>query len=110
MSGNRRHKLELTWIGKEYRPKLEPRILLEEPEKSYHAPYRITDHDIFDNRLIFGDNLLALKALEQEFTGKIRCIYVSDHRGSNSQVIDFEGVEIYPIFAVKTNNPGKSNT
>jgi hypothetical protein len=36
--------------------------LLEDPEKSYHAPHRVTDHDIFDNRLIFGDNLLALKA------------------------------------------------
>jgi len=52
-------KLELTWIGKESRPRLEPRILLEDPERSYHAPHRITDHDIFDNRLIFGDNLLA---------------------------------------------------
>ncbi len=59
-----RTKLELTWIGKENRPKLEPRILLEEPEKSYHAKHRVTENDIFDNRLIFGDNLLALKALE----------------------------------------------
>lgn len=71
-----KQKLELTWIGKENRPRLEPRILLEEPDKSYHAPHRVTDHDIFDNRLIFGDNLLALKALEQEFTGKIKCIYI----------------------------------
>jgi len=69
-------KLELTWIGKENRPRLEPRILLEVSEKSYHAPHRATDHDIFDNRLIFGDNLLALKALEQEFTGKIKCVYI----------------------------------
>src|SRR3954447_21792670 len=37
-------------------------------------------------------------------------LYVSDHRGSNSQAVDFEGVEIYPIFAVKIENPGKSNT
>ncbi len=36
----------------------------------------MTDKDIFDNRLIFGDNLLALKALEQEFAGKIKCIYI----------------------------------
>lgn len=69
-------KLELTWIGKEIRTKLEPRILLGDPEKSYHAPHRVTDHDLFENRLIFGDNLLALKALEQEFTGKIKCIYI----------------------------------
>src|SRR5438132_1166529 len=76
MSFTSKQKLELTWIGKGYRPKLEPRILLEESEQSYHTPHRITDHDIFDNRLIFGDNLLALKALEQEFTGKIKCIYI----------------------------------
>lgn len=72
----RNPKLELTWIGKENRPKLEPRILLEDPEKSYHAAHRVSDQDIFDNRLIFGDNLLALKALEQEFAGKIKCIYI----------------------------------
>jgi adenine-specific DNA-methyltransferase len=69
-------KLELVWIGKENRPRLEPRILLEDPEKSYHAPQRVGPNDRFDNRLIFGDNLLALKALEQEFTGKIKCIYI----------------------------------
>jgi adenine-specific DNA-methyltransferase len=71
-----KQKLELTWIGKEKRPRLEPRILLEDPEKSYHARHRISENDIFDNRLIFGDNLLALKALEQEFTGKVKCVYI----------------------------------
>ena len=69
-------KLELTWIGKTNRPKLEPRILLEKPEKSYHARHRVTDRDLFDNRLIFGDNLLALKALEQEYTGRIKCAFI----------------------------------
>lgn len=71
-----KQKLELTWIGKERRPKLESRILLEEPEKSYHAKHRVSENDLFDNRLIFGDNLLALKALEQEFSGKVKCIYI----------------------------------
>lgn len=75
MTGNKR-RLELTWIGKENRPRLEPRVLLEDPDKSYHAQHRVTDHDLFDNRLICGDNLLALKALEDEFTGKIKCIYI----------------------------------
>lgn len=55
---------------------MEPRILIEESEKSFHAGHRITENDIFDNRLVFGDNLLALKALEQEFSGKIKCIYI----------------------------------
>ncbi len=71
-----KQKLELTWIGKENRPKLEPRILLEDTDKSYHAPHRVSDKDIFDNRLIFGDNLLALKALEQDYAGKVKCIYI----------------------------------
>ena len=69
-------KLELTWIGKETRHKLEPRLLVEDPAKSHHAPFRVGKNDFFDNRLIFGDNLLALKALEQEFGGKIKCIYI----------------------------------
>ncbi len=69
-------KLELTWIGKDKRPKLEPRILLEDPAKSYHASHRVTDNDIFDNKLIFGDNLLALKALEQEYVGKVKCVFI----------------------------------
>ena len=73
---NRKTRLELTWIGKENRPKLEPRVLIEDPEKSYHAAHRVSEDDIFDNRLIFGDNLLALKALEQEFAGKVKCIYI----------------------------------
>ena len=71
-----KQKLELTWIGKGKRPKLEPRILLENPEMSYHAKHRFSDNDIFDNRLIYGDNLLALKALEQEFSGKVKCVYI----------------------------------
>ena len=41
-------KLELTWIGKENRPKLEPRILLEDPEKSYHPKHRVTGKDVFE--------------------------------------------------------------
>ncbi len=73
---NHKTKLELTWIGKENRPKLEPRVLIEDPGKSYRAARRVSENDIFDNRLIFGDNLPALKALEQEFTGKVKCIYI----------------------------------
>lgn len=69
-------KLELTWIGKDKRPKLEPRILLEDPELSYHASQKVSENDIFDNKLIFGDNLLALKALEQEYTGKVKCVFI----------------------------------
>lgn len=62
-------KLELTWIGKGEEPKLEPRILIENPEYSYGDPNT-------GNMLIHGDNLLALKALEQDFAGKVKCIYI----------------------------------
>ena len=62
-------KLELTWIGKGNEPQLEPRILIEDPSKSFGDPKS-------ENMLIYGDNLLALKALEQNFTGKIKCIYI----------------------------------
>ena len=72
----KKQKLELTWVGKENRPRLEPRILLEDTSKSHHGAHRVSDDDIFDNRLIFGDNLLALKALEQEFAGKVKCVYI----------------------------------
>lgn len=68
-------KLELTWPGKEERPRLEPRILIEDPAKSYHAKVR-REGDIFDNMLIKGDNLLALKALEQDYAGKVKCVYI----------------------------------
>jgi adenine-specific DNA-methyltransferase len=90
----RKQKLELTWIGKENRPRLEPRILLEDRERSYHAAYRVKDQDVFDNRLIFGDNLLALKALEQEFAGKVRCVFIDPPYNTGSAFAHYDdGVE-----------------
>lgn len=76
-------KLELTWIGKDERPRLEPRILLEDKERSYHASARVSENDIFDNILIKGDNLLALRALEQNYTGKVKCIYIDPPFNTN---------------------------
>lgn len=66
---NKKQKLELTWIGKDREINLEPRILVEVPEKNYGDTNT-------ENMLIHGDNLLALKALEQEYSGKIKCIYI----------------------------------
>lgn len=66
---NNKPKLELTWIGKNDEIKVEPRILIHDKDKSYG------DQDT-ENMLIHGDNLLALKALEQEYAGKIKCIYI----------------------------------
>lgn len=85
-----KQKLELTWIGKDARPKLEPRILLEDLSKSYHAKHRVSDGDIFDNRLIFGDNLLALKALEQEFSGKVKCVFIDPPYNTGSAFTHYD--------------------
>lgn len=73
---SKKTKLELTWIGKDERPKLEPRILIEDPAKSYHAAARRSEADIFDNMLIKGDNLLALKALESRYEGQVKCVFI----------------------------------
>ena len=69
MTQHKLQKLELTWIGKGEEPKLEPRILIENSEFSYGDPNS-------ENVLIQGDNLLALKALEQDYAGKVKCIYI----------------------------------
>lgn len=65
------NKLELTWYGKENELKIEPRLLIENKELSN------TDNDPdTENMLIHGDNLMALKALENKYANKIKCIYV----------------------------------
>ena len=61
-------KLELTWVGKYDEHKIEPRILVEDKSKSYGDPNS-------ENMLIHGDNLIALQALQQDFSGRIKCIY-----------------------------------
>jgi len=71
------NKLELTWVGKGEQINPEPRILIEKPEYAYG------DGDS-DNMLIHGDNLLALKALELEYAGKISCIYIDPPYNSHN--------------------------
>jgi adenine-specific DNA-methyltransferase len=86
-------KLELTWPGKEDRPRLEPRILIEDPAKSHHAAVR-RDGDQFDNLLIKGDNLLALKALEQDYAGKVKCVFIDPPYNTGSAFEHYDdGVE-----------------
>lgn len=62
-------KLELTWVNKNKELNIEPRILVEDKTKSYGDPNA-------ENMLIHGDNLIALKALERDFAGKIKCVYI----------------------------------
>ena len=100
-------KLELTWTGKDKRPRLEPRILVEDKSISYyrarpaHVPSDLLDEmdekappEISDNRLVFGDNLLALKALENEFLGKVKCVYIDPPYNTGSAFVHYDdGVE-----------------
>lgn len=84
-----KQKLELTWVGKGNRPRLEPRILLENVDKSYHAAHLGSD-DIFDNTLIHGDNLLALRALEQGFSGKVKCVFIDPPYNTGSALEHYD--------------------
>lgn len=80
MAQNNKYKLELTWIGKnDERQPLEPRILIENKEYSYGEPETgvlPNGKPWKGNMLIHGDNLLALKALEQDYAGQVKCIYI----------------------------------
>ena len=87
---NNNNRLELTWVGKEKRAQVEPRILLDDPSLSYHAPARKTAADQFDNLLIQGDNLLALKALETEYSGKVKCVFIDPPYNTGSAFTHYD--------------------
>lgn len=97
-------KLELTWIGKDQRPRLEPRILIEDKTLSYRAeasePIQADllaenrPASIYDNLLIQGDNLLALKALESKYAGQVKCVFIDPPYNTGSAFEHYEdGVE-----------------
>jgi len=65
------NRLELTWYGKSEPIRIEPRLLIENTELS-----NISADSSTENMLIHGDNLLALKALEKDFVGQVKCIYI----------------------------------
>ncbi len=76
MEQERKLKLELTWVNKDKPLKLETRLLIEDESKSYHACAKHGVNDQFENMLIHGDNLLALKALLPKYRGLVKCIYI----------------------------------
>ena len=93
---DRNLKLELTWVGKDHRPRLEPRILLEEAERNYTATTRVSEDDQFENMLIFGDNLLALKALatDEKVRGQVKCIFIDPPYNTGSAFEHYDdGIE-----------------
>lgn len=78
------NKLELTWYGKDKEIKLEPRLLIENKDLS-----NCSDENC-ENMLIHGDNLLALKALENKFTGKVKCIYIDPPYNTGAAFKDYD--------------------
>ncbi|MGC9200073.1 MAG: hypothetical protein ACP5E5_14235 [Acidobacteriaceae bacterium] len=75
-----------------------------------HAAQCVTDNDIFDNRRIFGDNLLALKALEQEFTGTVKCIFIDPHYNTGSAFTHYDdGAECSILFCTTTSSRTSSD-
>lgn len=65
------NRLELTWYGKDEPIRIEPRLLIENTELS-----NVGGDSDTENMLIHGDNLLALKALEKDYAGQVKCIYI----------------------------------
>lgn len=65
------NRLELTWYGKDESIRIEPRLLIENTELS-----NVGGDSDTENMLIHGDNLLALKALEKDYAGQVKCIYI----------------------------------
>ena len=56
---------------------LETRLLVQLEAVGETNPDNLNDlYEQGDNLLIKGDNLLALKALERHFAGKVKCIYI----------------------------------
>lgn len=79
------NKLELTWHGKDKEIKVEPRILIEDQEKS-----NASNDPATENMLIHGDNLLALKALEAKYGGQVKCIYIDPPYNTGSAFAHYD--------------------
>jgi adenine-specific DNA-methyltransferase len=86
---SKKQKLELTWIGKDSPSRPEPRILLEDPTLAHHAASRFVN-DVFDHQVICGDNLLGLKALEKDLTGRVKCIYIDPPYNTGSAFANYD--------------------
>jgi len=83
MNNKKRNILELSWVNKDESPIIEPRILIEDSNYSY-------GNSDSGNMLIYGDNLLSLKALEQEYIGKIKCIYIDPPYNSGNAFKEYD--------------------
>ena len=113
-----KQKLELTWIGAENQPRLEGKALTAENTKNTEnsdslrslRSLRLNDPgDLFENRLIFGDNLLALKALESQRNEKHRALFGAQNKVDQQReelIANIEGkltqrADLKPLFTLR---------
>lgn len=90
-------KLELTWVGKyDEAPGIEPRLLIENPDYSYgsYEEHTLPNGKVWKgNVIVHGDNLLALKSIEEDYRRCVKCIYIDPPFNTGSR-IDADGKEI----------------
>jgi hypothetical protein len=77
----KKQKLELTEIGKEHRPKLDPRILIKDPTQSHHAKQRATD------------NGLSIIAFSAATIGSHSKLWKSRRQGDHSERLRLRRIE-----------------
>lgn len=83
--------LELAWVGKSDRSSFESRALVQDLALSYRVPGA---EDSAVNRIVHGDNLHVLQALQGEFAGRIRCIYIDPPFNTGQTLENYhDGVE-----------------
>lgn len=69
-------RLELIWPGKSSSlPPALPRLTAD-AALSYHAPLSVHPNATFDNHLIFGENMLAMQSLREQYADKFACVYI----------------------------------
>ncbi|RVB68987.1 site-specific DNA-methyltransferase, partial [Mesorhizobium sp. M7A.F.Ca.CA.002.04.1.1] len=74
-------------------PSIEPRILVPDDDFSHIASEKKTG-DLYANSLIQADNLLALKSLQDEIGGMVKCIFIDPPYNTGSAFEQYQdGVE-----------------
>ncbi|MET3288062.1 UNVERIFIED_CONTAM: adenine-specific DNA-methyltransferase [Brevibacillus sp. OAP136] len=80
-------RLELIWPGKRSNHSAAFPRLTADASRSYHSPHSEHRTASYDNHLIFGENLLALQSLKEQYEERFTCIYI-DPPYNTGQVFD----------------------
>lgn len=92
-------KLELTWFHKDkslyYDPDKKEYLWVDKKDPRVSEPRILLEKKVYgdintENLLVKGDNLLALRALEQDFSKKVKCIYIDPPYNTGSAFEHYE--------------------